>query len=329
MRIVYYAHHQGSGHLRQARRLQHLGVAEVVVAGPRGADVELPPDVDPDDPWHEPADSPFHWAPLTTQVRRRFRAWHELLTEADPDVVMVDVSVEAAVFARLAGYRVLYCRMPGRRDDDAHRLAYRASSGLFAYYPRELEEPGFAFAERTRWLGTVSDTAPTGAEHVEPGTVVVLTGAGGGGVTRADLRAAARAVPSRTWHVLGPRSLDDGEPLPGNLVEHGWVADPAPWLARAEVVVCGAGANTIATVAGTRRPLVVAPEARPHDEQLVFARRLHEVYGVPIVEEWTTAGWPELVAHPGDGRALADRLLSTSEQLAQRVRSLLDGATGR
>lgn len=33
MKILYYAHHHGSGHLQHGRRLQGLGVGELLVVG--------------------------------------------------------------------------------------------------------------------------------------------------------------------------------------------------------------------------------------------------------------------------------------------------------
>lgn len=322
VRIVYYAHHHGSGHLRHARRFAGLGVGEVVVVGAPGADVELPPDTG-DHPHREPDGSPFHFTPHTRAVRERFAAFHDVLRDADPDLVLVDVSVEAAVFAHLTGFPVAHRRMPGSRDDRAHRLLHATARGLFAYYPRVLESEDFPWADRTSWLGTVSDATPLPRSAIEPGTVVVLSGAGGAGVSAADLAAAAAATPRHRWHVLGPRPAP-GVRLPAGVVHHGWVADPTPWLARAEVVVCGAGHNTVATVAGTRRPVILAPEPRPHDEQVVFAQRLHEAFGVPVARSWA-ADWGDLLASPGDGEALAAGLLTTPQTFRRRVRRFLEG----
>lgn len=327
MRIVYYAHHHGSGHLRHARRVQRLGLAEVVVVGGPGADVVLPADVDPAQPHTEPVGSPFHWTPTTPAVRDRFMQWHRVLDQVDPDLVMVDVSVEAAVFAHLAGYPVVHRRMHGDRDDAAHRLVYDTARRLFAYYPQRLEAPGFGWQDRTSWLGMVADGHPADASAVERGTVVVLSGAGGNGVPADGLALAAAGTPRRTWHVLGPRLPAPDVRLPGNVVQHGWVDDPTPWLARAEVVVCGAGHNTVATVAASGRPLVLVPEPRPHDEQLRFAEQLHRCFGVPTVTSWAGADWASLLANPGDGRAMADGLLSTPGEFRAAVAQFLRDAT--
>lgn len=321
MRILYYAHHHGTGHLVHARRFARLGIADVTVVGPRGADIELPSDTIGAEGHREPPHSPFHWTPSTPAVRARFDAFHRALLRVDPDLVLVDVSVEAAVFAHLAGFRVAHRRMPGDRTDRAHRLAYATARGLFAYFPAAVEDPGFAYAGRTAYLGMPADREPLPAPAVEPGTVVVLSGAGGQGPAWPALARAAAATSERVWHVLGPT---DGPrtPAPPNLVAHGWVDDPTPFLAGAERVVCGAGHNTIATVAAVRRAAVLAPEPRPHDEQLAFARRLGEAYGVPVVEDWATADWATLLESPGDPDALADLLVDRGTFTA-RAREML------
>ncbi|GAB3711917.1 glycosyltransferase [Mariniluteicoccus flavus] len=334
MRILYYAHHHGTGHLTHARRLAGLGVAEVVIVGAAGSDLELPPDVDPTHPHVQPSGSPFHWTPETDAVRARFDAFHRALDDVRPDAVLVDVSVEAAVFAHLAGHRVAHRRMPGVRDDAAHDLAYATSRRLFAYYPQAVEEPGFAYADRTRWLGMPADREALPASLVEPGTVVVVSGAGGAGAPLGELARAAASTPERTWHVLGPvagrapgpRPRDAGPPP--NLHLHGWVDDPSPWLARAEVVVCGAGHNTIAAVAAARRAAVLVPEPRPHDEQLVFARRLHTEFGTPLVERWSEADWPSLLDDAEDPEVLTEGLLVDRATFAERVGGFLADLTG-
>ncbi|GAB3624732.1 hypothetical protein GCM10027418_28170 [Mariniluteicoccus endophyticus] len=325
-RIVYYAHHHGSGHLRHARRLADSGVAEVVTVGAPGADIPLPPDLDPDRPRRQPDGSPFHWTPTDPLVRARFSAFHRALDDIAPDAVLVDVSVETAVFAHLAGYPVAHRRMPGERDDPAHRLVYATVPALFAYYPQAVEDPGFAYADRTRFIGMPADSEPVRGIDADPRAVVVVSGAGGDGVPWQSLVRAARTVPDREWHVLGPVA-PAGE-VPTNLHTHGWVDDPGPWLARAGVIVCGAGHNTVAAAAVARRPVVLAPEPRPHDEQLVFAQRVSAALGTPLVTDWANADWAQVLASPGDADALAEGLLVDRATYASQMRALLSELVG-
>lgn len=371
MRVVYYAHHHGSGHRRHAERFARLGVAETTIvgtdvrshatmaadgagAGPDGAGqvagtttyVDLPPD---DESGHvqDPA-SLLHWTPSTPGIRRRFRVLHDVLASQDPDVVLVDVSVEAALFALLAGYRVAFRRMPGRRDDPAHRMAYHESAASFAYYPAHLESPSYtrAFGDRTHYLalpdtgrpaahathrrggGAAGDGATPG--EVAPEDVLVLTGFGGSGVPLASLAAAARAVPGRRWHVLGEASGAGARQVrarvPDNLVVHGRVDEVGPWLARAAVVVTAAGTNTTTEVAAARRPTILVPEDRPFEEQRVWAQALHRAHGTVVADGWRgDHEWPALLerAQQVGGEGLGRALLVPPEEFRARVIRLL------
>lgn len=328
MRVVYYIHHHGSGHLRHARRLQSLQVAEVISVGAPGADIELPPDVDPTHPHIEPADSPFHWTPSTPLLRRRMSALHQVLLDTRPDVVLVDVSVEAAVFSHLAGWPVAHRRMPGLREDAPHQLAYAISKALFAYYPHRVEQPDYGWTDKTQWLGMLAHVSTPAASTPVPSTIIVLSGAGGDGVPLDELARAARQTRGHHWHVLGPSGA--GQPpagLPDNLHLHGWLPSTEQWLAQAELVVCGAGHNTIADVAAAHRPCIIVPEPRPHAEQAQFADSLHRVAGIPVADSWADADWPALLEAPRHPDALADTLLVSQRTFRSNVSHLLEAVT--
>lgn len=343
-RLLYYAHHHGSGHLRHAERLARLDLAELVVVGtgagrlPGG--VELPPD--DLDPHREPEGSPFHWTPRSPAVRRRMAAFHAALEAHDPELVVVDVSVEAAAFAALAGYRVAVRRMPGDRRDRPHELAYDLADRLLAYYPESVEDPAFARerAGRCSWLGMPAPAAPDPAleagldpAHLDAaeGAVVVLSGRGGDGVPAAELARAAAATPGRRWAVLGAVHGAAAElaALP-NEVDLLGDQPAAPFLARAAAIVAGAGANTVADVAAAGRPLVLVPEPRPHREQAAFAERLAATFGTPTAPSWAAASWPELLerAEAADPDALARGLLVSEREYGERFREAVELAVG-
>lgn len=341
-RIAYYAHHHGSGHLRHAARFARLGIAEVLVLGTRAGELEgRVPGIrtlalEPDDaaPHAEPDRSPFHWTPRTPAVRRRFEQLHEALAAFRPDAVLVDVSVEAAAFSVLAGWRTALRRMPGRRDDRAHEIAYDAVDRLFAYYPQAVEDPAFAAEHRGRvdWLGMAEPAAPRAAARADDAVpasgaapVVVLAGTGGDGLDGEALARAARSTPGRPWVALGRVGRAPAE-VPPNLAMQGHIADPRPLLAGASAIVAGGGHNTVAAAAAARRPTVLIPEPRPFDEQAAFARRVSAVAGVPMAASWEEVDdWPALLAaaHAAPATALARTLLVDEREFAARAAGML------
>lgn len=265
---------------------------------PQTGFAHLTPDIGPDGaPYLVPGDQFMHYTPTTPAIRQRFAQLHAAWQDFDPQVVVVDVSAEAAVFARLSGYPVLYRRMPGDRWDSAHEAAYAAATGLFAYYPRELEDPAFLerFGHRTRYLGMLGPSGGSGAptEHQGGKVITVQTSLGGNGVGATELAEAARSCPDWQWNVVGLSSgLAD---LPANVRLLGILADPRSELARADIIITSAGYHAVAAAAAAERPTILVPEERPFAEQTAFARALQATAGIPMAESWSGAAWPELL----------------------------------
>jgi len=176
--------------------------------------------------------------------------------------------------------------LPGRRADPAHLLGFGVSSVLLAAWPEAARDmlPGLpsSVAGRVRPVGAISRfgvPAPT-RRRPGPARVTVLLGRGGGAPSPEILDAAQRQSPSWAWTILGG--------------EHGWLTDPLPALLDADVVVCQAGQNSIAEVAAVRRPAVLVPADRPHDEQRVTGRALAAgPWPVVVEDEFPRTGWGE------------------------------------
>jgi predicted glycosyltransferase len=113
--------------------------------------------------------------------------------------------------------------------------------------------------------------------------VLVLHGSGGSQISAGHVREAAAATPGWAWSVLG----GPGAP---------WLDDPWPALCRADVVVTHGGLNAIADVAAARKPAVVAPQARPHGEQLATSRALDRAGLAVVAGRWPrAASWPSVL----------------------------------
>lgn len=339
-RVSYYAHHHGTGHLRHAQRLAELEGVDLQVAstGERRRDllfgeldyVALPADAGPlQHPGKMRAGDPLHYAPVGPGIQERFamlnRAWARFV----PDVVMVDVSVEVALFARLSGYPVAFRRMPGERRDRAHELAYEVADAIFGYFPATLEDPSHlaAFGNKSHYLGVPGSlpapsdpaAAPSGRRRVLVQTSLASA------IPARRLAAAAAASPEWLWEVAGAVE-EDGTRLPENLLLHGVVPDPGRAMAAADLVISSAGHNAVAAAAASGRPVMLVPEERPHDEQLHFARALEGVAGIPMLGSWEEpADWPSLLerAVGTTQGALADALFVSPASFADALEAML------
>ncbi len=296
--IGYYVHHQGSGHRHRAGSVQRAAALiglEVTglstaprPAGWTGDWVDLPDDAGSGPERDVSAQERLHYVPLgSSGLAARMSAIARWIDTARPTALVVDVSVEVALLARLHGVPVVVVAQPGRRGDAAHRLGYDIASRIVAPWPAALGGLWGATRDdlrKTSFVGAigrfapVASSLPTTPGRPLPDRVLVVNGTGGGGVSPIDVAAARRATPDWEWIQLDRR--------------HGtWVDDPWPLLRSATVVVSHAGQNLVAEIAAARRPAVLLPQDRPFDEQLVMADALRDA-GLPVRvrEEWPAPG---------------------------------------
>jgi hypothetical protein len=134
--IGYYAHHHGSGHITRLQSITaclHESVWGLSsLQAPAGWT----------QPWTQLArdDTPspsaaaaagdvtaggvLHWAPpLHEGLSARMAQLAEWIAQHRPQLLVVDVSVEVALLARLCGVPTVVVALPGRRLDRPHRLA--------------------------------------------------------------------------------------------------------------------------------------------------------------------------------------------------------------
>lgn len=293
--IGYYVHHQGRGHLYRARSIAaHLPVPMTGLSSLPAPDPDLPwvqlPVDDRTRPPDHTAHGTLHWVPRHDQgLRRRMAMIAEWIDRTDPDLMVVDVSVEIAVMSRLMGVPTVVMAMPGDRSDRAHRSAYDSAHAILAPWPAAYSADQWAnpWPDKTFHAGAMSryaGRAPAApAARSGPGRVLVLWGRGGGPLLEGFLGSAARATPGWTWRQAGTGSAAR---VP--------VWDLLTW---SDVVVAHGGQNAVAEVAAARRPAVVIAQPRPHGEQaatVATLRRAGLAVGLDSVPE--PARWPDLLA---------------------------------
>ncbi|MGF6768718.1 putative glycosyltransferase [Paraburkholderia sp. GAS199] len=286
--VAFYVHHHGSGHLRRAQAIASHIKGPVTIFSSLVSDRQnngvsyraLPADHDENT---VPARfSHFHYAPLRSSgIRKRMAILSHWFEQHWPCLLVVDVSVEIAAFARLCGVPVVYVRQRGIRSDTAHECAYETASKLLAPYPESWELPDVpkSWKLKTDYAGLISrygSTLTTERKKFADARkiVTVIVGSGGTRFSEAGLREAARACPDWTWIVLGP--IEDSAVVTdaGNITFMGLVENPRGPLLRSDVVVGSAGDSVVSEVAHLRSRFVCIPEERPFGEQEATARLL-------------------------------------------------------
>jgi predicted glycosyltransferase len=353
--IGYYVHHHGHGHYRRAEAIAKRLRSPVTLIGsdlPASLPaplqrLDLPGDTAPG--MQVESFATLHYAPLAVDgLRARMTLLAQWLHAHWPCLLVVDVSVEVALLARLLGVPTVYVRQHGQRDDAAHLQAYASASALLAPWPALLEtldsDAGRAgptasaigeVISRTRYSGWLSRYPQGRNGPSETGRVLVIIGQGGTAMGAEQLVGLANACPALRIRVMGlrPGTLTA---LPGNLEDLGHVGEPYEELCRAEIVIGSAGDGVVAEVASLGCHFIAITEERPFAEQLQQARRL-DALGLAIgLPAWPDAWqWPELIARArrldpqrwargamGDTAANAARIIE-----AVAARQWPDGAT--
>ncbi len=303
--IGYYVHHQGQGHLVRARAIQAKLGSRCTLIGTFPGDesdatiLRLPDDrisasfSGADGESSRP--NAFHYAPLdAANVRERMALLAAWIAQNNPACLVVDVSCEIALFARLMSLPVVLVRLAGRRTDTPHLEAFRAAELLIAPFPAEFDDRDMPqwIRDKTIYVGFIGRVRPQRPAPSKPSRIAVVMGQGGASVLMIEaIGAAARATPAWDWQVFG--GIPEGGDLPANLALHGWCADLSLHLSEADVVVGGCGDGLLADVAAHAKRFVCLPEDRAFDEQRSKARHLARHKMAVVRESWPLPDqWP-------------------------------------
>lgn len=335
--IGYYVHHHGDGHRQRALAIARALPGRITLIGTglsgRTGDVpslDLPDDrplgTETFDGRDGAADRPqaLHYAPLDhAGVRARTAKLAQWIDYQKPALMVVDVSVEVAMLARLAATPTVYVRLAGRREDTPHLEAFRAACAIIAPFHAALDDPATPSWIRRKTTFLPGLSAATGRPgEGQSDVVLVVIGKGGPPGSGDDLAAAARGTPELSWRVIGPATVPRDHPP--NLVLLGWVEGADAEIARAGLVIGAGGDGLVNAVLATGRPFICLPQPRPFDEQLSKANRLNALGAAISLDAWPEpSAWPALIAaarnldpvvqhrlHDPDGAKRAARWLS-------------------
>ncbi|MCQ8239744.1 hypothetical protein [Rhizosaccharibacter radicis] len=292
----YFVHHQGRGHAERC--------AAIVRALPPDRPVRLfcaRDDIFPDLPPnatvrvipslfeagggeatgmdHVPTPDTLHCAPLGWPgIRRAMAAIVSWFDDADPALMICDVSAEIAQLSRICSVPHVVVLQHGDRDDPGHRAALDGAAGVLAPFHAMLAQPEWDESLRARTcfaggLGTDVRTAEREVARCQLGIgpdeemILVMAGAGGSGFAQAPLGVGARATPGTRWITIGRVERDWHATEPSNIEHRGWVSDAAAHIAAADLVIASTGNTTTQQILAAGRPWLAVPEWRYFDEQ--------------------------------------------------------------
>ena len=301
--IGYYVHHHGAGHRARADAIAAAIDWPMVLLGTGIAEAGI--DLCDDRPvtgdfngmdGARVRPDALHYAPVDHEgVRLRVARMTQWIAQARPALMIVDVSVEIAMIARLASVPTVYVRLNGDRRDPAHLDAFRGAQALLAPFHQDFETPSTPawVREKTHYFPGI--TAAATGEAPSEGRILIVMGRGGPPGDGERIAHAARACPDMQWRVIGP--VTPASELPPNLDFAGWVDDPAREIAQAAVVIGAAGDGLVGAVLAADRPFLCMPQERPYAEQHATAQALERLGAAIVLPDWPSPEtWPTLLA---------------------------------
>lgn len=296
MRIGYYAHSHGSGHLKNALQLKELlGELYIITDSTSPLVDESMTVIQKEDfpegyshPEASSSDCLHHYSVGDPRIRIRYAQFLAFVISNRIDFMIVDVSVEIAMFCKLCSIPYAYVRLFGDRCDLPHREAFSGAQFMLAYFPDYLEDPSTdeAVQRKSLYLGWVhSRPQETYALRDHSGgsidRVYLVGGTGGNERVEQLAKHLLKEFGHTMIHVFGEFGK---KTLHRNIVYHGFDNYWRTYIDQADLVVGSCGMTLVSEMMPFRNKFIAVPEARPFDEQQIFG---HQLCHTGTMRVWT------------------------------------------
>ncbi|UWR24184.1 hypothetical protein K3756_10750 [Sulfitobacter sp. S190] len=323
--IGYFVHHQGRGHAQRCAAIVNalpisqkatIFCARTDIFPPlrAGIHIEKIPSLfeptgfeDVNDTFGQP--ETVHCAPLGWPgIRSAMGIMANWFHQANPALMIVDVSAEVAQLARLCSVPCVKILQHGDRSDIGHRAAYAGCVGLIAPCARALAQDDWndlmAKIHFAAGIGTAQPRADKRTARAaldlpkNKQVVLVISGGGGNGFGSAPLGVGARATPDKFWVTVGKVETEWHATEPANLRHDGWVDTIRDYIAAADTIVASTGNTTCHDIMAAGRPWIAVPEWRYFDEQVEKANALGRIGAAHVVPAMPSSahGWRKAIA---------------------------------
>ncbi|NTE04612.1 UDP-N-acetylglucosamine--N-acetylmuramyl-(pentapeptide) pyrophosphoryl-undecaprenol N-acetylglucosamine transferase [Agrobacterium tumefaciens] len=296
--LAFYVHHHGAGHFtRTAQIITHLAGFNITLLGsnlkpfahllPENIHViHLPMDIQEDHDLyfqHGNTVDALHYAPLNVKgISDRVAIMTEFFRSARPLILVVDVSVEVTLLARLSGIPTIVMRQHGLRDDLPHQMAYQSAECLLAPFSASISPVSAKWIEeKTVYVGGFSRFYNRDSNTELKNHIAVIVGSGGTSINATFLKFLAISGPNFYFHIIG--KIEGKQIESSNIKYYGHLDEPKEVLDKCYIVIGNTGHNTVMEMASLNKRFIGIPEARPFEEQVDKAGAISSISGVCIV----------------------------------------------
>lgn len=235
----------------------------------------------------------FEVTPYAIEPAWRARALAEAIERYKPKVFYCDGVPELAIMVRGMGVPVVLVHLPGNITPDPTQVfAHELADHIMAHFPSSLEQADYQFAFKTYYSGYISKYAgcelkPGNSSNINDVTVLL-------GYDNYDEWVLKNITSDQNtrFTIIGNKqdySLDQ------NCILLGRVEDIKQAIV-GEVVISAAGQNTIAELLSLGKRLILLPENRPYDEQIVHANVLADRNVAFLAQQtFSTEQWQDVL----------------------------------
>lgn len=263
----------------------------------------------------------FEVTPYATEPAGRAKALAEAIAYYRPAAFYCDGVPELAIMVRGMGVPVVLVHLPGNvMSDPTQVFAHELADHIVAHFPASLEQANYAFAAKTYYSGYMSQYAGrklTPGNRSDSHNVTILLGYDN--YDASVLKAITSDTRIPVTIIGNKRAYDVGK----HCTLLGLVGDVSEAIA-GEVVISAAGQNTIAELVSLNKRLILLPESRPYDEQLVHATVLAKQNVALLAEEtFSAAQWQTALRNAKAHAPSYENLVNASapEAIAQQLKN--------
>jgi len=224
----------------------------------------------------------FEVTPYAIEPAGRAKALAKAIERYRPRAFYCDGVPELAIMVRGMGVPVVLVHLPGHvMNDPTQVFAHELADHIVAHFPASLEQANYSFAAKTYYSGYMSQYAGRGQKQSNSlaiNNVTILLGYDNYDVSVLQAMTNDQHTP---FTIIGNKMDYD---LAENCVLLGPVKDISEAIA-GDVVISAAGQNTIAELLSLNKRLILLPEPRPYDEQLVHATVLANQHIALLAQE--------------------------------------------
>ena len=334
--IFYFVHAHGNGH-RATFNMLHpaLSFFFEVIAITTNSEItgylhekhdvqvlELPPKYPAD--YEIPAHTfskAFEVTPYATEPAERAKALAEAIQRYKPKAFYCDGVPELAIMVRGMGVPVVLVHLPGNvMDDPTQVFAHELADHIMAHFPSSLEQANYEFTSKTYYSGYISKYAGSELKRSNRSDINNVTVLLGYNNYDESVLKNITKVQNTKFTIIGNKRDYD---LDKNCIQLGPVKDVSESIA-GEAVISAAGQNTIAELLSLGKCLILLPEPRPYDEQVVHADVLaNQNVALLAQETFSAEQWQNVLQKAKVFTPVYENLVNTSapEEIAQKMRN--------